>query len=82
MISVICPCYNSEKYLTQLLDSLYNQTKYFSNFEIIFIDDGSTDNTIQLLEKTKKDFFINQYNIRYIDKIIKARGLLEILVLN
>lgn len=56
MISVICPCYNSEKYLTQLLDSLYNQTKYFSNFEIIFIDDGSIDNTIQLLEKNQKRF--------------------------
>ena len=56
MISVICPCYNSEKYLIQLLDSLYNQIKYFSNFEIIFIDDGSTDETIQILENNKKRF--------------------------
>ena len=56
MISVICPCYNSEKYLIQLLDSLYNQIKYFSNFEIIFIDDGSTDETIQILDNNKKRF--------------------------
>lgn len=40
-ISVIVPVYNVEKYLRQCLDSILGQT--FSDFEVILIDDGSTD---------------------------------------
>ncbi len=42
-ISVILPAYNSEKYLGIAIKSILNQS--FSNFELIIIDDGSTDNT-------------------------------------
>lgn len=41
MLSIITPVYNSEKYLDECLQSLENQTK--SEFEIILVDDGSTD---------------------------------------
>lgn len=43
VLSVIVPVYNVEIYLNQCIDSLINQT--FKNFEIILVDDGSTDNS-------------------------------------
>ncbi len=46
-ISVIIPVYNVEKYLKKCLDSLINQT--FKDVEIICIDDGSTDNCLNIL---------------------------------
>lgn len=39
--SIIIPVYNAENYLKQCLDSVKNQT--FSDYEVILIDDGSTD---------------------------------------
>lgn len=42
-ISVIMPCYNAEQYLKETIDSVLRQT--FKDFEIILIDDGSTDST-------------------------------------
>lgn len=49
MISVIVPVYNTELYLEECIKSLLEQT--FTNFEIILIDDGSTDNSAQLCDK-------------------------------
>ena len=42
-ISVIVPIYNVEDYLPKCIDSILNQT--FTNFELILVDDGSTDNS-------------------------------------
>ncbi|MGN1153133.1 MAG: glycosyltransferase [Candidatus Gastranaerophilaceae bacterium] len=53
-VSIIIPVYNVEKYLRQCLDSIVNQT--FSNFEVICINDGSTDNSLAILnEYAQKD---------------------------
>lgn len=49
LISVIIPVYNVEKYLTQCLESVQNQT--LQNLEIICVDDGSSDNSRDLLKK-------------------------------
>jgi hypothetical protein len=49
LISVIVPAYNVEKYIKTCLDSLINQT--YSNFEIIVINDGSTDQTEKILNE-------------------------------
>jgi len=49
MISVIIPCYNAEKYLERTFRCLDSQT--YRNFEVICINDGSTDGTQQLLER-------------------------------
>ena len=45
-ISIIIPCYNSEKYLRVCLDSVLAQT--FEDFEVLLIDDGSKDGTLAL----------------------------------
>lgn len=47
LVSVIIPCYNAIEYIEETLVSLFNQT--FQNFEVIAIDDGSTDGTLSLL---------------------------------
>lgn len=47
-ISIIIPTYNHGKELLECLESILNQT--YQNFEIIVVDDGSTDNTQKLLE--------------------------------
>ena len=46
-VSVIIPVYNQEKYISTTLDSILNQN--FSDFEIIVIDDGSTDNSLKII---------------------------------
>ncbi len=56
-ISIIIPAYNVEKYIKETLDSIFIQT--FKNFEIIIIDDGSTDNTGVFAEEYKKKYMQN-----------------------
>ena len=51
-ISVIVPVYNAEKYLRECLDSLVNQT--LKEIEIICVNDGSTDNSLVILNEYKK----------------------------
>ena len=53
-ISVIVPVYNVEKYINRCIDSILNQS--FENFEVILIDDGSTDTTGEICDSyTAKD---------------------------
>lgn len=47
LISVILPVYNGEAYLAEAIDSILAQT--FKNFELIMIDDGSTDSSLAIL---------------------------------
>lgn len=51
-ISVIIPCFNVEAFVGECLDSVINQT--FDDMEIICINDGSTDNTLGILESYAK----------------------------
>ena len=50
-VSVIIPTYNSEAYLALALESVFNQT--YRNFEIILIDDASTDSTLEVAQSFK-----------------------------
>lgn len=49
LLTIVIPCFNSEKYLKRLFDSLNNQTDL--EYELIIIDDCSADSTIQLISQ-------------------------------
>ncbi len=51
-VSVVVPCYNVESYIEEALESILKQS--FQSYEIIAIDDGSTDNTLKILNEFKK----------------------------
>ncbi len=53
-LSIIIPVYNVEKYLKKCLDSVLSQN--YANYEVICINDGSTDNSLQIL---------NEYKLKY-----------------
>mgnify|MGYP000032580341 CR=1 FL=1 len=63
-ISVIIPVYNTERYLPRCLDSVLSNT--YDNLEVICINDGSTDNSINILDNYKvsdeRVVVINQKN--------------------
>ena len=67
-ISIMICCYNSEKYLNQTIDSIINQT--YSNWEIIVINDGSTDSTEEIIF----DYIDKGYPITYSKQHNKGFG--------
>jgi glycosyltransferase involved in cell wall biosynthesis len=66
-ISVIMSVYNSEKYIEETIESILNQS--FTNFELLVIDDASTDNTLKLILKYKDKrikLYKNKKNLGYV----------------
>ena len=53
-VSVVIPVYNGENYISTCLDSLVNQT--LQELEVIVINDGSTDRTLDILNQYKQDY--------------------------
>lgn len=53
-ISVIIPCYNTEEYLKETMESVLNQS--YKDIEIILIDDGSTDSTPEIIREYEKKY--------------------------
>lgn len=53
LISIVVPCYNVSKIVNKCFDSLVNQT--YKNIEILFVDDGSKDNTKDVLKELIKN---------------------------
>jgi glycosyltransferase involved in cell wall biosynthesis len=54
--SVVIPLYNKEKYIKNTLESVFNQT--FHDFEIVIVDDGSTDDSLKIVSRFKDDRII------------------------
>lgn len=53
LVSILMPVCNGEKFLAEMVISIVNQT--YTNYEIIFIDDASTDNSVVTINKTLKN---------------------------
>ncbi|QLK45123.1 hypothetical protein DR996_07240 [Vibrio owensii] len=53
-VSIIIPVYNTAKYLKKCLSSVFNQT--YQNIEVIIINDGSTDESLSIIEKISSDY--------------------------
>ena len=51
LVSIIVPCFNAERFLPETLDSIFAQT--YKNYEIILIDDASTDSTPEIIQSLK-----------------------------
>lgn len=71
LVSCIIPCYNTDEFIGELLESIANQS--YNMLELIFVDDGSQDNTYFLLEQFKRKFN-NVYEI-HIEKHDVNKGI-------
>lgn len=67
-ISIIVPVYNVEKYLKRCIDSILNQS--FTDFELILVDDGSTDNSGKIID----EYAIKDERIKVIHKENGGQG--------
>mgnify|MGYP001430759084 CR=1 FL=1 len=74
MITVICPCYNVEKYIDKTINSLLSQQRNNFTYEIIFVNDGSTDQTLDLLNNAINIFKNKDINVRVIDQFNAGAG--------
>ncbi len=67
-VSIIVPIYNSAKYIERCLVSLFEQT--LDDLEYLFINDGSTDNSMELLEKILKKYPYREAQVKIFDNKI------------
>lgn len=74
-VSVIIPNYNGAKYIQECLHSLYNQT--YKHFEVIIIDNASSDESCELIEKKYQDVKLIKNNKNYGFSIAVNQGIKE-----
>ncbi len=67
LVSVIIPFYNAEKYITQSIESVLNQTH--PDWELILINDGSTDNSKNIVKQ-----YLNEAKLKYFEQINKGQA--------
>lgn len=67
LVSIISPCYNGAKYLSQFLDSILAQT--YSRVELILVNDASTDNSLEIVES-----YLPKFQERCFKLIIKTQS--------
>lgn len=59
LVSIIAPCYNAEKFLESALDSIFAQD--YEHFEVIIVDDGSSDNSYAMLQALQAKYPFQLY---------------------
>lgn len=64
LVSVLSPCYNVAPYISRFLDSLISQT--YKKLEVILVNDGSTDNTAEIIKKYMPKLEKEGYRVQYI----------------
>ena len=73
LVSIITPVYNGEKYIEKCIESVLNQT--YKNLEMIIVDDGSIDNSENIIKKyTKENSFIKYIKLKENRGISNARN--------
>lgn len=75
LVSIVIPCYNQEKYIADAIMSAENQT--YKDIEIVFIDDCSTDGSLEVANELKKKYtnivvLKNETNLGVVDSRNKA----------
>jgi glycosyltransferase involved in cell wall biosynthesis len=70
-VSIITPCFNGEKFVERYLESIINQT--YTNIELIFVNDGSTDKTGEIVQSYISKF--EQSNMKFVYVNQKNAGL-------
>ena len=66
MVGVIVPCYNGEKFIDRCFNSILNQT--YKNLELIIVNDGSTDNSENIILDYKDVFLRSNIKFKYVYK--------------
>jgi teichuronic acid biosynthesis glycosyltransferase TuaG len=72
-ISIIIPTYNSAKFIKKAIESVFNQK--YKNYELIIIDDGSGDDTLQICKEYMRDYNINIIKNSHCGNIAYIRNL-------
>ena len=74
LVSIITPVYNAEKYLRQTIESVQSQT--YKNYEMILVDDKSTDNSLEIIKQyAKKNNKIKYYALEQNSGTAVARNI-------
>ena len=67
LVSIVINCYNSANYISRAINSVVNQT--YTNWELIIWDDGSSDNTVNIVKNLKmkeSDYFHKEKILVYV----------------
>lgn len=64
LVSIVTPCFNGEEYVTRFMNSILGQT--YPNIELIFVNDGSTDRTENIVRSYKEKYEKKDIKFKYI----------------
>jgi glycosyltransferase involved in cell wall biosynthesis len=74
-ISIIMPVYNSDRFLSQAIESILSQT--YHNFEFLIVDDGSTDQSYEIVKQYARDSRIKHWQLPNAGVVQRLNNLLD-----